>query len=52
VNVLVCSLLSCGAAASFWVSLVVGWPVWCLGGFQAVIDLTGVSHRSDRCRAT
>jgi hypothetical protein len=28
----------------------VGWPVWCLGGFQAVIGLTGVSHRSDRCR--
>jgi hypothetical protein len=35
-----------------WVSLVVGWPVWCLGGFQAAISLTGVSHWSDRCRAT
>jgi hypothetical protein len=35
-----------------WVSLVVGWPVWCFGGFQAVTDLTGVSYRSDRCGAT
>jgi hypothetical protein len=32
--------------------LVVGWPVWCSGGFQAVSGLTGVSHRSDRCGAT
>jgi hypothetical protein len=24
---------------------VVGWPVWCLEGFQAAIGLTGVSHR-------
>jgi hypothetical protein len=32
-----------------WVRLVVGWPVWCLGGFLAVIGLTGASHRSDRC---
>jgi hypothetical protein len=31
---------------------VVGWPVWCFGGFQAVTDLTGVSHRSNWCGAT
>jgi hypothetical protein len=49
---LVCSLLSRGAAVSSLGHLVVGWPVWCLGGFQAAIGLTGVSHRSDRCRAT
>jgi hypothetical protein len=35
-----------------WVRLVVGWPIWCLGGFQDAIGLTGVSHRSNRCRAT
>jgi hypothetical protein len=52
VNVLVCSLLSRGVAVSSLVSLVVGWSVWCLGGFQAVIGLTGVSHRSDQCKAT
>jgi hypothetical protein len=25
-----------------WVSLEVGWPVWCFGGFQALTGLTGV----------
>jgi hypothetical protein len=32
-----------------WVSLVVGWPVWCLGCFQAVISLTGVEPLSESC---
>jgi hypothetical protein len=26
-----------------WVSLEVGWPVWCFGGFQAVTGLTDAS---------
>jgi hypothetical protein len=52
VNVLVCSLLSCGAAVSSLGQF--GGRLACLvpWGFQVVIDLTGVSHRSDRCRAT
>jgi hypothetical protein len=32
-----------------WVSLVVGWPVWCFGGFQAVTGLTGVEPLSESC---
>jgi hypothetical protein len=28
---------------------VVGWPVWCLGGFQAAIGLTGVEPLSESC---
>jgi hypothetical protein len=32
-----------------WVGLVVGWPIWRFGGFQAYTGLTGVTHRSDRC---
>jgi hypothetical protein len=52
VNVWVCSLLSCVAAFRVWVSLEVGWPVWCFGGLQAVTGLTGASHRSDQCGAT
>jgi hypothetical protein len=32
-----------------WVSLVVGWPVWCFGGFQAVTRLTGVEPLSESC---
>jgi hypothetical protein len=35
-----------------WVSLDVGWLVWCFGGFQTVTGLTGASHRSDQCGAT
>jgi hypothetical protein len=52
VNVLVCLLLSCGAAVSSLGQF--GGRLACLvpWGFQAVIDLTGVSHRSNWCRAT
>jgi hypothetical protein len=32
-----------------WVSLEVGWPVWCFGGFQAMTGLTGVEPLSESC---
>jgi hypothetical protein len=52
VNIWVCSLCHVLELFRVWVSLEVGWPVWCFGGFQVVTSLTGVSNRCDRCGAT
>jgi hypothetical protein len=52
VNVWVCSLLSCVAAVSSLGQFGGRLDYLVLWGFQAMTDLTGLSHQSDQCGAT